>query len=120
MKLKKAKITNYRSIKDSGWIEFEPGKTIFVGPNEAGKTALLRALQQINPPDDVPQFDALRDYPRGNYNEITRKEVEPGDIDVVVAHFEPSADDRIAVPAEYRGYDYVCGRRLDNGFRHRV
>ncbi|WP_105434872.1 AAA family ATPase [Neorhizobium tomejilense] len=119
MKLKKAKITNYRSVKDSGWIEFEPGKTIFVGPNEAGKTALLRALQQINPPNDVPNFAALRDYPRGDYNQITRKEVDPAHVDVVVAHFEPSPEDRAAVAEEFRRHDYVCGRRLDNSFWHK-
>ena len=65
MRLVKAKVTNYRSIKDSGWIDFERDKTILVGPNEAGKTAILRALQQINPPPDVAKLDALRDYPRG-------------------------------------------------------
>jgi predicted ATP-dependent endonuclease of OLD family len=64
MKLVKAQVKNYRSIIDSGPFDVERTKTILVGPNEAGKTVLLRALQQINPPDDVPKFEALRDYPR--------------------------------------------------------
>ena len=42
----------------------EPGKTILVGPNEAGKTVLLQALQQLNPPKGIRGFDVLRDYPR--------------------------------------------------------
>ncbi|TIV19763.1 MAG: ATP-binding protein, partial [Mesorhizobium sp.] len=73
MRLKKARVTNYRSVKDSGWIDFEPNKTILVGPNEAGKSALLKALQQINAPSGIGGFDALRDYHRGDYNDITAK-----------------------------------------------
>lgn len=87
MRLLKARITNYRSIKDSGWVEFETDKTIMVGPNEAGKSAFLRALQQINAPEEVKKIDALRDYPRKDYNDITSKRVDPAETDVAVAHF---------------------------------
>lgn len=64
MRLQRARVTDYRGIIDTGWFEVEKFKTIMVGPNEAGKTAVLQALQQINPPKDVPKLDALRDYPR--------------------------------------------------------
>ncbi len=67
MRLKKARVAKYRSIRDSGWFDVEHAKTILVGPNEAGKTALLQALQQIGPPEGVRRFDALRDYPRSEY-----------------------------------------------------
>jgi predicted ATPase len=118
MRLKQARVTNYRSVKDSGWIEFEPGKTIFVGPNEAGKTAILRALQQVNAPKDVPNFDPLRDYPRADYNDITKKIVDPSTTDVVVAHFDLDNDDRDALEEEFRTGSYVIGRRLDNSYWH--
>ena len=55
----------------------EHGLHLVYGPNEAGKTAVLQALQQINPPPDVPKFDALRDYPRSKYNDITTGRVDP-------------------------------------------
>lgn len=64
MRLVKAHIKNYRSILDTGLFEIEQDKTILVGPNEAGKTAILQALQQLSPPEGVAGFDALRDYPR--------------------------------------------------------
>ncbi len=65
MRLKKARVKKYRSIRDSGWFDVEEAKTILVGPNDAGKTALLEALQKINPPREaVRNFDGLRDYPR--------------------------------------------------------
>ena len=41
MRLARARVQNYRSIKDTGWFDVEPGKTILVGANEAGKTALM-------------------------------------------------------------------------------
>ena len=66
MRLKKARVRKYRSIRDSGWFDIEPAKTIMVGPNESGKTALLEALQKINPPGEIRNFSALRDYPRSD------------------------------------------------------
>lgn len=120
MRLKKAKVTNYRSIKDSGWTDFEPNKTILVGPNEAGKSAFLKALQQINPPAGIEGFDALRDYPRGSYNDITTKRAKPDETDVVVAHFELEDDDKQVVEKEFQSATYVFGRRLDNSSWHKL
>lgn len=73
MKLEKARIQNYRSIIDTGIFDIEKLKTILVGPNEAGKTVILQALQQLKKPSEVPGFEALRDYPRSKYNDITTK-----------------------------------------------
>jgi len=120
MRLKRAKVTNYRSVKDSGWTDFEPNKTILVGPNEAGKSAFLRALQQINAPAALDGFDALRDYPRGSYNDITTKRAKPEEIDVVVAHFELEDEDKNAIEKEFQSATYVFGRRLDNSSWQRL
>ena len=59
MRLAKARIQGYRSIIDSGWFDVEHGKSILVGPNEAGKTAILQALQKLNPPEGVELFNPL-------------------------------------------------------------
>jgi recombinational DNA repair ATPase RecF len=67
--LTRFRIRDYRSVHDSGEVEVDPGKTLLVGVNEAGKTALMRALQQIEPPDGAEKFNALRDYPRSRYTE---------------------------------------------------
>ena len=77
MRLTKARIQKYRSVRDTGYFDIETAKTILVDPNEAGKTVLLQALQQLNPPPGVRKFDALRDYPRSEYNDITTKKVDP-------------------------------------------
>lgn len=120
MRLKKARVTKYRSIRDSGWFDVEQGKTILVGPNEAGKSVLLMALQQINPPKGVSGFDPLRDYPRSEYNDITTGKVRPEDVTVVEAHFTLEDRDHDAVPAEFKGSTYVFGRKLDGQWWHNL
>jgi len=118
MRLKKARVTKYRSIRDSDWFEVDNGKTILVGPNEAGKSALLQALQQLNPPKGVRGFDALRDYPRSEYNDITTGKVRPEYVTVVEAHFALDEVDRNAIPENFRSSTYKFGRRLDNKAWH--
>lgn len=118
MRLIKAQVQNYRSVRDSEPFDVEPSKTILVGPNEAGKTAILRALQQINPPADVPKFAPLRDYPRASYNDITTGKVVPAKTDVAVAHFILEDADKAEIPAEFHNCVYRVGRRLDNSAWH--
>ena len=113
MKLKSARVHNYRSIRDTGHFEIEEAKTILVGPNEAGKSAVLQALQQINPPPNTKKFDALRDYPRALYNDITTGKVKPEDISVVEGEFVLEEDDKNAISEAFRGCTYTYGRKLD-------
>lgn len=120
MRLFAARVQKYRCIRDTGWFDIEPSKTIFVGANEAGKTAILQALQQINPPDGVGTFDSLRDYPRSEYNDFTVGKVDPAGVDVVTARFRLDALDVAALPAGYEQATYVCGRRLDNSWWHEI
>jgi hypothetical protein len=122
MRLSKARVMKYRSIKDTGWFDVEDTKTILVGPNEAGKTALLRALEQLNPGPGVAGFDPLRDYPRSELNDISRKLVDPKEVIVVDAEFELDDDDLKVVRPIVPGFDfgkcrYLVDRRLDNSSR---
>lgn len=120
MRLSKARVQKYRSIKDTGWFDVEETKTVLVGPNEAGKTALLRAIEQLNPGPGVAGFDSLRDYPRSELNDLNRKLVEPAEVIVVDAEFELDDDDRKAIRAIAPGFEncrYIRDRRLDNSWR---
>ena len=102
MRLIKARVQGYRSILDSGYFDVENGKTILVGPNEAGKTALLQALQKLNPPAGVELFDPLRDYPRARYDEdIIKKQIDPSRFTVVEGHFALEEDDKLDIPEAY-------------------
>ncbi len=56
------RVLNYRNFDDSGWIPLERA-TAFVGRNEAGKTALLKALHKFNPAAEEP-YNSQREFPR--------------------------------------------------------
>ncbi len=71
MELVRARVTNYKSIDDSGWVSIN-GVTCLVGKNESGKTAFLQALRRLNPvPGTSGDFD-LKDYPRKGYARYKR------------------------------------------------
>jgi predicted ATPase len=118
MRVKQAKVENYRSIRDTDWFDLEEKKTILVGANEAGKTAILRALQQINPPKDVEPLDALRDYPRALYNDISTGKVDPARVKVATVKFALEQGDKASIPDEFHNAKYVVGRYLNNSAWH--
>jgi len=118
MRLRKARVRKYRSIRDTGLFDIEPGKTILVGPNEAGKSTLLTALQRLNPPGGIRNFDALRDYPRAEFSDIVAGKVRLEETTIVEGHFDLEAADKETIPAEFRECRYIYGRRVDNTAWH--
>ena len=62
MKLKRFKVTKYRNILDSGWIEVND-ITAFIGQNEAGKSNLFEALYRINPFVPGEAYNIDEDWP---------------------------------------------------------
>ena len=81
MKLRKIRVTNFRSVDDSE--EFEVDRvTCLVGKNEAGKSAILLALAALNPNEATPvSMDRERDYPRRH---LVRYRQNHGDSEAVV------------------------------------
>jgi len=63
MQLKSFRVTNYRSIKDSGDITISR-ITALLGRNESGKSNLLRALHSLNPVDGFKSLSPIKDFPR--------------------------------------------------------
>jgi len=118
MRLIKARIQNYRSVIDTGEFEVESLKTILVGPNEAGKTVVLQALQQLKPPKGISGFQPLRDYPRSKYNDITTGKVKPEDVRVVTGYFELEDSDKEMIPVAFHQCQYKLYRNLDNKLYH--
>ena len=120
MKLIKARVQNYRSIIDTGEFDLEELKTIMVGPNEAGKTVILKALQQLNKPDDVAGFDILRDYPRSLYNDISTGKVLPKNVTVVTGWFGIEEADKALIPAEFHKCIYKLYKNIENKGYHSI
>ncbi len=83
--------------------EVDPKKTILVGINEAGKSAILNALQHINPPKDVPPLDPLRDYPRSVYNQdINRGVRKISEVPIATVVFDLEDADKQDLPTSIR------------------
>ncbi|UYV17622.1 ATP-binding protein [Halomonas qaidamensis] len=76
MKLKRFRVTNFRSVTDSGWIDASD-VTALIGENESGKTNLLLPLWKLNP-SGGGEISPLDDMPRSRFAEM-RKEPERHD-----------------------------------------
>jgi energy-coupling factor transporter ATP-binding protein EcfA2 len=61
--LRDFKVRRFRNVLDSGSIPVETDVTCLVGKNESGKTALLHALERLNPARRA-SFTLETDYPR--------------------------------------------------------
>ncbi len=100
MKLISAHVTNYRSILDSGEFRIDP-VTCLVGKNEAGKTAILQALERLNPLNGgSKKYDKLIDYPRRNLTAYAARHPD-GDARVITTSWELEAADIEAVEDEF-------------------
>lgn len=75
MLLQRFRVTNFRSIDDSGWIDTD-NVTALIGTNEAGKTNVLLPLWKLNPAKEghiVPTAD----YPRKRYSTLRHQDPKP-------------------------------------------
>lgn len=63
MQLKSFRVRVFRNIIDSGSVTVDD-VTCIVGKNEAGKSALLSALDHLNPAKPVAELNLLDEYPR--------------------------------------------------------
>jgi hypothetical protein len=89
MKLIKFRVTNFRSVTDSGWIDASD-VTALIGENEAGKTNLLLPLWKLNPSGNG-EISLLDDMPRSRYAEMRN---DPGAYDFIECIFELDKEER--------------------------
>ncbi|MER8772661.1 AAA family ATPase [Mesorhizobium sp. M0960] len=117
MKLNRYKVTNFRSVVDSGWVDAEQ-VTALIGVNESGKTNLLLPLWKLNPAREG-ELKPTSDYPKGNYAAVR---ANPGNFRFVAAEFDVSEhagklSEMTAVGREY--LDVVEVSRYFDG-RHEI
>ena len=99
MKLVRARVTDFKSIDDSGWVDID-AVTSMVGKNESGKTAFLGALKRLNPVDGVQEFE-IKDYPRKGYVRYRRR--HPSDPATAVTAIMTLSEDEFELLAEHIG-----------------
>ncbi|CDZ31893.1 ATP-dependent OLD family endonuclease [Neorhizobium galegae bv. officinalis] len=68
LQIKRMRVTNFRSVADSGWIDIDH-VTAFIGVNESGKTNLLLPLWKFNPARDG-ELHPNSDYPKRIFGDV--------------------------------------------------
>jgi energy-coupling factor transporter ATP-binding protein EcfA2 len=93
VQLTQFRITNFRSIEDSG--DVPVGRVAcLVGKNESGKTNALQALVRLNPAPGQPRaFDINDDYPRRGLGDIEHELKKEGFVHPGVARAVYRLDD---------------------------
>lgn len=115
MKLKQFRVTNFRSVTDSGWLDVSD-VTALIGENEAGKTNLLLPLWKFNP-TAAGEISLLDDMPRSRYAEMRG---EPYSHRFIYCRFELDSDD-IKIAEEYgveleEGATVIARRNFGGGY----
>ncbi len=95
MRLIKFRVTGFRSVEDSGWVD-TGAVTALIGTNESGKTNLLLPLWKLNPAKDGA-IDPVPDYPRARFTDIRNSDKKPVFIRAVFEVEDELADDLIAI-----------------------
>lgn len=83
MRLLRFRVTNFRSVEDSGWVETDD-VTALIGINESGKTNLLLPLWKLNPAKDG-EINTTTDYPRKLFNRYREQKPQPVFVEAVFA-----------------------------------
>jgi len=110
MRLVQAEIKNFRSIEDTGAFRID-NLTCLVGKNEAGKTAVLQALQGLFPygqPQTV--YDRTKENPRRHATKFDERHPH-GNAEVVITWWELTDDELKILRSEF-GEDAVTGKEV--------
>ena len=79
MRLFSVTLVAFRKFRDS-WMNLDAPLVAIIGPNEAGKTSLLRALEQMNDESGIPATDVMRGMPQNDVRIEMRFRLEGVDI----------------------------------------
>lgn len=83
MKLTRFRVTNFRSVVDSGWVDVDD-VTALIGVNESGKSNLLLALWKLKPANEG-DLQPTSDYPKKHFGDVRG---EPSEYAFIAAEFD--------------------------------
>jgi hypothetical protein len=122
MRIRKLRITNYKSILDSGEVDLNPAITVLVGRNESGKTSILRALESFRKDREYVENDVCLYSPARN--EIFTHEKRAAGIEMIKIWFSVEDGDRDGlsqVDPEYENATTIVATKYyDNAYRIEV
>lgn len=87
LKIKKVRVRNFRSYKDSGEVDLDENITVMIGKNECGKTNFLKTLESLNSDYEYSNDDLC-------YYSEDAMEKETSDIEMVTAWFQTDNEDK--------------------------
>ena len=111
MQMTRFRVENYKKITDSGWVT-TGNMTVFVGKNEAGKSAIFRGLSKLNPSDGA-KYDPLKEFPRRRYASEGKKNLPVSSATFRLSDDE--IDELIAVLPDFKGTKEVEITRYYSG-----
>jgi len=114
LKLKKFKVTNFRSVMDSGWIDCDDVTTL-IGINEAGKSNIILALWKLKPARNEGEavIELQHDMPISKYSEWRNM---PKLRYFINAHFEMDSDFSSTFSEKGFSTDNVWGFSVSRNF----
>lgn len=119
MKLLRAHITRFKSIEDSTPVEIDRSITVFVGQNEAGKTAFLQALHKAHSVEKVG-YDVTEEYPRKSLIDYRRRHATtPDEVAELVFAVEPEEASAISGEVGFQvpeDLQFTRGAAYDNTY----
>ena len=110
--MERFRVTEYRCINDSGWVEIDDIITV-VGKNGSGKTAVLHALWKFSSYRDNP-YNLDREWLRGR-----RKEKSANKVVITVEFvFDDSEQEQLAsIDETSKAITHVVINRMNSGAR---
>src|SRR5262249_23178036 len=103
--------TNFRCIEDTTPFSIRQ-VTCLVGKNESGKTAILQALERLNPYEaSRTKYDKLRDYPRRYFSDYSVRH-PTAEANVLTTTWKLEPEDRKVVEEEF-GPECLTGDEVE-------
>lgn len=116
MKLNRFRVTNFRSVLDSGWINCDDVTTL-VGVNESGKSNILLALWKLNPASGG-KIDCLHDLPVTKLSDLRSKPEETYFVEAVFNLGESADNINGELESSFSSDDELVLRRNYGGKYH--
>jgi len=113
MKLKKFRVTHFRSVMDSGWVNCDDVTTL-IGINESGKSNILLALWKLKPARGG-EIDHLHDLPVTELSKYDKHLEQVSFIEAVFLLDNSAINLRDKVNIDFSEEDEFCIEKYYNG-----
>lgn len=101
MEAESLRVKNFKCIDNTGWVDVHD-LNCFIGKNQSGKTAILEAVNKLNPAFGDDEFEPYEEYPRDDWTTYQERHDSDPD-DVISVKFELSPEEIGIIEDEFGG-----------------